>query len=66
MDGGCKNALLGIRKSLMSVIFLPVIMWPEMAAPILWASEIFGSFPMPIKFLVWGGGGGLGSFGEGG
>ena len=45
----------------MSVIFLPATLGPEMAAPILWAPGIFGSFcwktPMPIKFLVlWGGG----------
>ena len=41
----------------------------EMAAPILWAPGIFGSFcrkpPLPIKFLVFWGGGIL-FFGEGG
>ena len=46
-------------KSLMSVIFLPAILEPEMAAPILWVPGIFGSFcwktPMPIEFLVLGG-----------
>ena len=52
-----------IRNSLMSVIFPPAILRPEMAAPILWAPGIFGSFcwktPMPIKFLLLGGGGGM-------
>ena len=52
----------------MSIIFCwPAILGPEMAAPILWAPEIFGSFlqgkpTCPIKFLAlgqfWGGGGG--------
>ena len=50
-----------IRNSLMSVIFLPVILGPEMAMPVfLWAPGVFGSFrwktPMPIKFLVLGAG----------
>ena len=49
------------RKSVVSIKFPPVILGPEMAAPILWAPGIFGSFcwktPMPIKFLLLGGGG---------
>ena len=48
----------------MSVTFAPGILGPEMAAPILWAPAIFGSFcrkpSMPITFLVLGGGGGGG------
>ena len=44
----------------MSVVFLPVILGPEMAAPFLWAPGIFWFFllenPMHIKFLVLGGG----------
>ena len=47
------------KKKLMSIIFPPVILGPEMAAPILWAPGTFCSFcwntPMPIKFLVLGG-----------
>ena len=46
----------------MSVIFPPVILGPEMAAPVLWAPGIFlvlsAGNPMPIKFLVFFGGGG--------
>ena len=49
--------------------FLPVILGPEMAAPFLWAPGIFWFFllenPMPIKFLLLGGGGVVG-FLEGG
>ena len=52
-----------LRKSLMSVIFLPVILRLETAAPIFGPRlAFFGPFcwksPMPIKFLVLGGGGG--------
>ena len=40
----------------MSAIFLRAILRPEIAAPILWAPGIFGSFcwkaPMPIKYLL--------------
>ena len=58
------------KKNLMSVIFWPVILGPEMAAPISWAPGIFWFFlletPMPIKFLVLGGGGCSGFFFEGG
>ena len=47
----------------------PVILGPEMAAPILWTPGIFWFFlleiPMPIKFVVLGGGGVVG-FLEGG
>ena len=47
-----------------------VILGPEMAAPILWAPGIFCSFcwniPMPIKFLVLGGGGAVGFLQGGG
>ena len=32
------------RKSVVSIKFLPVILGPEMAAPILWAPGIFGLF----------------------
>ena len=31
-----------VRKSVMSVVFLPAVLGPEMAAPILWAPGIFG------------------------
>ena len=61
-----------IREILMSVLFPPATLGPEMAAPILWAPGIFGSFcrktPMPIKFLFLGGGGGgvSGRFQKGG
>ena len=46
----------------MSIKFPPVIPGPETAVPILWAPGIFfGLFllenPMPIKFLLLGGGG---------
>ena len=45
----------------MSVICSPAILGPEMAAPILWAPGIFcWKPPMPIKFLLLGGGGGWG------
>ena len=41
--------------------FPPAILGPEMAAPILWAPCIFWFFllenPMPVKFLLLGGGG---------
>ena len=47
-----------IRENLMSIIYPPAILGPEMAAPILWAPGIFDSFcwktPVPIKFLVLG------------
>ena len=33
-----------IRKSVMSIKFPPVILGPQMAAPILWAPGIFGLF----------------------
>ena len=60
-----------LRKSVMSIKVPPVILGPEMAAPILWAPGIFCSFcwktPTPIKFLLLGGGGGvLGCFQKGG
>ena len=47
------------EKSAVSIKFPPVILGPEMAAPILWAPGIFGSFcwktAMQIKFLLfWG------------
>ena len=51
-------SLLGscFRKSLMSIIFPPVIRRPGMAAPILWRLELFGTFSrktsMLMKFLV--------------
>ena len=49
-----------IRKSVVSIKFPPVILGPEMAALILWAPGIFWFFllenPMPIKFLLLGGG----------
>ena len=52
-------SVLSHRKSLMSVIFPPVILGPGMAAPILWALAFLvlsaGKPPMPIKFLVLGG-----------
>ena len=35
---------LYFRKSLVSIIFPPVILGPEMAAPILWAPGIFWLF----------------------
>ena len=58
------------RKSLMSVIFLPAILGPQMAAPILWTPGIFWFFllrtPHAHKFLVFFGGGGFGFFGQGG
>ena len=59
-----------LRKSVMSIKFPPAILGPEMAAPILWAPGIFGSFcwkktPMPIRFLLLGGGV-LGFLGRGG
>ena len=45
----------------MSVISQPAILGLEMAVLILWVASFFGSFcwqtPMPIKFLVLGGGG---------
>ena len=52
------------KKVLMPIIFLPAILGPEMAAPILWAPGIFlvlsaGKNPMPIKFFVLGGGSGV-------
>ena len=55
----------------MSVQFPPAIPGPEMAAPILWAPCNFGFFlleknPMPVKFLLLGGGGVLGFLGKGG
>ena len=54
-----------MEKLLVSVKFLSAILGPEMAAPILWAPGIFGSFcrktPM-IKILLLGGGGCLGFF----
>ena len=64
-----RNARFG--KILMSVIFPLAILGPEMAAPILWVPGIFCSFcwktPMPIKFLLLGGGGeGVLGFLEGG
>ena len=53
----------------MSVIFPPVILGPEMAAPIVWAPGIFWFFllenPVPVKSLVLEGGGVVG-FLEGG
>ena len=65
-----QKPLLGrpnFRKSLMSVDFLPATLGPEMAAPILWAPGIFWFYlqekaSTPIKFLVLGGGGILGSW----
>ena len=33
-----------LRKSVVSIKFLPVVLGPEMAAPILWAPGIFGLF----------------------
>ena len=49
------------RKIPVSVKFLSAILWPEMAAPILWAPGKHALFlqekPMSIKFLVLGGGG---------
>ena len=57
------GAEAAIRKSVMSIKFLPVILGPEMAASILWAPGIFWFFllenPMPIKFLLLGGGWGF-------
>ena len=62
--------LTSFRKSLMSVKFLPVILGPEMAAPILWAPGIFWFFllenPHAHKILVLGGGRGRGFFWKGG
>ena len=49
---------------LMSVIFPPGILGPEMAAPILWPPGNFWFLLSPIKFLVLGGG--LGFLLEGG
>ena len=54
----------------MSVLFPPVILGPEMDAPILWAPGIFGSFCWKTRHahkipLFFGGGGGRG-FLEGG
>ena len=53
----------------MSMKFPPAILGPEMAAPVLWAPGIFGSFcwktPMPIKFPPFRGGG-RGFFWKGG
>ena len=44
----------------MSIKFLRAILGPEMAAPILWAPRKIAFFqqanPMPVKFLVLGGG----------
>ena len=59
---------LSVIKLDTTVIFLPAILGPEMAAPILWAPGFFWFFlqegsPMPIKFLVLGG---VGVFLEGG
>ena len=58
------------QKSPMSIKFPPVILGPDMAAPILWAPGIFWLFllenPMPIKFLLLGGEGVLGFFRRGG
>ena len=46
-------AALQIRQGLMSVIFPPAFLGPEIAAPISWAPGLFHSFcwktPMPIK-----------------
>ena len=68
-DYKSKSGFLFLRKSVMSIKFPPVILGPEMAAPILWVPGIFGFFlletPMPIKYLLLGGGGLLG-FLEGG
>ena len=55
----------------MSIKFLPVILGPEMAAPILWAPGIFGLFllenPHAHKIPPFRGGGGvLGFFRRGG
>ena len=58
------------RKSVMSAIFPPVILGPEVAAPIFGHLAFFGSFcsktPMPIKFHSLGGGGGSWLFWKGG
>ena len=58
------------KKSLMSVIFPPAILGPEMAARILWAPRIFSFFvlenPHAHKILPFGGGGFLGFFRRGG
>ena len=54
------SALGYIRKSVVSIKFPPAILGPEMAAPILWASGIFGFFAHKIPLL--GGGGGSGVF----
>ena len=57
------------RKSLRSVIFPPVILGPEMAAPIEWAPGIFWFFllenPHAHKISLFRGGGVVG-FWEGG
>ena len=55
-----------IRKSVVSTKFLPVILGPEMAAPILWAPGIFWFFllenPHAHKIPPFGGGGGGSGF----
>ena len=56
-----RNITTRVRKSVVSIKSPPAMLGPEMAAPILWAPGIFGSFcrktPTPIKFLLLGGGG---------
>ena len=56
---------------LVSVVFPPVILGPEMAAPNFMGAWHFlvlsaGKLPMPIKFLLLGGGGVVGFSGGGG
>ena len=67
LEGSLCPVYAFIRKSVMSIKFPPVILGPEMAAPILWAPGIFGFFlvEMPIKFLLLGGGGGSWFFWKG-
>ena len=52
-----------LRKSVVSIKFPPVILGPEMAAPILWAPGIFGLFllenPHAHKIPPLGGGSGF-------
>ena len=59
-----------IRKSVVSIKFPPVILGPEMAAPILWAPGIFWLFllenPHAHKIPPFRGGGGSWVFLEGG
>ena len=54
-----KNSM--IRKILVSVKFLPAILGPEMAVPILWTPGKMRSFcrKKNLKFLLLGGGGGI-------